>query len=106
MPRAQAEVLARALRRVDLPAGSVFVAVPVAETQIRVEQLEGTGERVGGWLILRRAGPMHDRAAIAEAIGGLLREARAATVPPYDVALGGYYKLGIDVADGARRRLR
>jgi hypothetical protein len=49
---------------------------------------------------------MHDRAEIAEAVGSLLREARAATVPPYDSALASYYRLGIDVADGARSRLR
>ena len=106
MPRAQPEILARALRRVDLPAGSVVVTVPLAGTRLRADRLHGHGERVGGWLILRRQGPMRDRAQIAAAIGALLREARAATVAPYDPALDGYYKLGIDVADGAVGRLR
>jgi Dolichyl-phosphate-mannose-protein mannosyltransferase len=106
LPRAQPELLARAIRRVELPARSVIVAVPLAKTKLRPARLNGDGERVGGWLILRRRGPMRDRAAIAEAVGSLLREARAATVPPYDPILGSYYQLGIRVADGARSRLR
>jgi hypothetical protein len=105
LPRAQPELLARAIRRVELPARSVIVAVPLAETRLRPDRLDD-GERVGGWLIMRRRGPMRERAAIAEAVASLLREARAATVPPYDPALASYYKLGIDVADGARSRLR
>jgi hypothetical protein len=106
LPRAQPELLARAIRRVELPARSVIVAVPLAKTKLETARLNGDGERVGGWLILRRQGPMRDRAQIAEAVGSLLREARAATVPPYDPALAGYYKLGINVAEGARSRLR
>ena len=90
----------------DVPAGSVFVAVPLAKTEVRLDRLNPQAERVGGWLILRRPGPIGDRPAIAAAISALLREARAATVAPYDPALAGYYKLGIDVADGAERRLR
>jgi hypothetical protein len=105
LPRAQPELLARAIRRVELPARSVIVAVPLAKTKLRRGRL-AEGRRVGGWLILTRRGPMRDRAEIAEAVGSLLREARAATVPPYDSALASYYRLGIDVADGARSRLR
>ncbi len=106
LPRAQPGLLARAIRRVDVPAGTVFVAVPLADTQIRLDGLNAEAERIGGWLILRRRGPIDDRPAIAASIAMLLREARAATVAPYDPALAGYYKLGIDVADGAERRLR
>ena len=106
LPRAQPGLLARAIRRVNLPAGTVFVAVPLAETQVRLDRLDPQAERIGGWLILRRRGPIDDRPAIAAAIATLLREARAATVAPYHSALDGYYKLGIDVADGAERRLR
>jgi mannosyltransferase len=106
LPRAQPELLARAIRRIDLPAGSVFVAVPLAGTKLRLDRLDAQAERIGGWLILRRAGPLVDRPAIAAAIATLLREARAATVAPYHSALAGYYELGIDVADGAERRLR
>ncbi len=65
-----------------------------------------TAERLGGWLILERRGPLPDRPSIAAAISTLLREARAATSGPYHTALAGYYQLGIDVADGAERRLR
>jgi len=106
LPRAQPGLLARAIRRVDVPAGTVFVAVPLAETQVRLDRLDAQAERIGGWLILRRRGPIDDRPAIAAAIADLLREARAATVAPYHSALDGYYKLGIDVAEGAERRLR
>jgi hypothetical protein len=106
LPRVQPGLLARAIRRIDLPAGSIFVAVPVAGTRIRIDLLEGRAERIGGWLILERPGPIRTRAAIAEAIATLLREARAATVPPYHSALAGYYEWGINVADGARSRLR
>lgn len=112
LPRAQPELLARALRRVKLPAGSLFVSVPVATSDIRLERLNarlGPGfraERIGGWLILERHGPFDDRASIAAAISTLLREARAATLGPYHTALAGYYQLGIDVADGAERQLR
>ena len=106
LPRAQPGLLARAIRRVDVPAGTVYVAVPLADTQVQVDQLSGRAERIGGWLILRHPGPTEDRPEIAAAISTLLREARAATVAPYDPALAGYYKLGIDVAEGAERRLR
>ncbi|HMI98559.1 MAG TPA: hypothetical protein VK488_01865 [Gaiellaceae bacterium] len=105
LPRAQPELLARAIRRIDLPAGSIFVAVPVAGTQIRLDRLGPRSERIGGWLILERPGPARDRVSIATAIEGMLREARAATTPPYHTALAGYYQLGIDVAVGARLRL-
>lgn len=112
LPRAQPELLARALRRVDLPAGSVFVSVPVAGSRIRLGQLNArlgpgfSAERIGGWLILERRGPLRDRATIAVAISTLLREAESATLGPYHTALVGYYQLGIDVADGAARQLR
>jgi hypothetical protein len=106
LPRAQPGLLARAIRRVDVPAGTVFVAVPLAETQVRLDRLNAQAERIGGWLILRSPGPIGDRPAIAAAISTLLREARTATVAPYDPALAGYYKLGINVAEGAERRLR
>jgi hypothetical protein len=112
LPRAQATLLLRALRRVELPAGSVYVSVPVARTNIRLEELRARlepgfeAERVGGWLILRRRGPITDRASIAAAISTLLREAQAATVRPYHSALGRYYQLGIDVAEGAEGGLR
>jgi hypothetical protein len=106
LPRAQPGLLARAIRRVDVPAGTVFVAVPLADFEVRLERLNAQAERIGGWLILRRPGPIGDRPAIAAAISTLLREARAATVAPYDINLAGYYQLGIDVADGAERRLR
>ncbi|MEK6274897.1 MAG: hypothetical protein AABM30_06100 [Actinomycetota bacterium] len=112
LPRAQPELLARAIRRVELPAGSLFVSVPVATSDIRIDGLNarlGPGfraERIGGWLILERRGPLDDRPSIAAAIATLLREARAATFGPFHIALGGYYQLGIDVADGAERRLR
>jgi hypothetical protein len=111
MPRAQPELLARALRRVDLPAGSVFVSVPVAGSEIRLSRLRerlGPGytvERIDGWLLLERRGPLEDRPAIAAAIERALREAQAATEGRYDTALAGYYDLGIDVAEGARLRL-
>jgi hypothetical protein len=106
LPRAEPDILARALRRVDLPAGSLFVAVPVAGTRIRVQKLDGHAQRIGGWLILEQPGPLLTRSDIAEAIAVLLREARAATVQPYHSALAGYYELGINVAEGARSRLR
>ncbi len=106
LPRAQPGLLASAIRRVEVPAGTVFVAVPLADTQVRLDLLNPQAERIGGWLILRRPGPIGDRPAIAAAISTLLREARTATVAPYDPALAGYYKLGIDVAEGAERRLR
>jgi hypothetical protein len=112
LPRAQATLLLRALRRVELPAGSVYVSVPVARTNIRLEQLKARlapgfeAERIGGWLILERRGPMTDRASIAAAISTLLREAQAATARPYHSALGRYYQLGIDVAQGAEGGLR
>lgn len=112
LPRAQPGLLARAIRRVELPAGSVFVSVPVASSNIRIDRLNArlgpgfTAERLGGWLILERRGPLPDRPAIATAISTLLREAKAATFGPYHTALAGYYQLGIDVADGAERRLR
>jgi hypothetical protein len=105
LPRAQSDILARAIRRVDLPAGSLFVAVPVAGTQIRLDRIHSRAERIGGWLILEQPGPLRDRASIATSVARLLREARAATVPPYHSALAGYYELGINVADGARLRL-
>lgn len=112
LPRAQVKLLVRALRRVDLPAGSVYVAVPVASTDIRLDQLETglapgfTAERIGGWLILERQGPVSDRPSIAAAIATLLREAQAATSDPYDAALHRYYQLGIDVAGATERQLR
>jgi len=106
LPRAQPDILARAIRRVELPAGSLFVAVPVAGTQIQLDRLDARAERIGGWLILERRGPFRDRPSIAAAISTLLREARAATTPPYHTALAGYYELGVNVADGAERRLR
>ena len=112
LPRAEPEVLARALRRVELPAGSLFVSVPVAGTQIRLDQLRdrlGAGyvvQRLGGWLILERRGPMRDRAAIAASIAKILREGQAATMLRNEITLAGYYRLGIAVADGAERRLR
>jgi len=105
-------ILERAIRRVRLPAGSLYVAVPVAGTKIRLGRLRKTldersdAQRIGGWLILEQKGPITDRPAIAAGIANLLREARAATAPPYHTALEGYYRLGIDVADGAQRRLR
>jgi hypothetical protein len=111
LPRAQPELLARAIRRVELPAGSVFVSVPVAHSEIRLDRLRarlGDGfrvERIDGWLLLERRGPLHDRPAIAAAISRVLREAQAATAGRYHTALAGYYDLGIDVADGARLRL-
>jgi len=111
LPRAQPELLARALRRVELPAGSLFVSVPVADTEIRLHQLQsrlGPGfvvEKLGGWLILERQGPLRDRASIAAAISKGLREAQVATVQ-YNLALAGYYRLGIYVAEGAERQLR
>ena len=112
LPRAQPELLARALRRVEVPAGSVFVSVPVATSDIRLDMLNAqlgpgfSAERIGGWLILERHGPVPDRPAIAAAISTLLREAQAATSGEYHTALVGYYELGIDVAEGAERRLR
>ena len=111
LPRAQPELLARALRRVELPAGSLFVSVPVADTEIRLHQLQsrlGPGfvvEKLGGWLILERRGPLRDRASIAAAISKGLREAQVATVQ-YNLALAGYYRLGIYVAEGAERQLQ
>lgn len=112
LPRAQATLLRRALRRVELPAGSVFVSVPVAGSDIRLDRLNArlapgfTAERVGGWLILERRGPLTDRSSIAAAISTLLREAQAATSSPYHSALARYYQLGIDVANGAEGGLR
>jgi hypothetical protein len=112
LPRAQPELLVRALRRVELPAGSVFVSVPVADTEIRLDQLRGrlgagyVVERLGGWLILERRGPLSDRASIAAVISKVLREAQAATRGPNAITLAGYYRLGIEVADGAERQLR
>ena len=112
LPRSQPVILERAIRRVRLPAGSLYVAVPVAKTRIRLDRLRARldsgshAERIGGWLILEQKGPIRDRPAIAAGIANLLREARAATTRPYHTALEGYYRLGIDVADGARRRLR
>jgi hypothetical protein len=112
LPRAQPELLARAIRRVQLPAGSVFVSVPVATSEIRLDRLRASlgdgfsAERIGGWLILERRGPLLDRPSIAAAIATLLRGARDATSGRYHTALAGYYELGIDVADGAERRLR
>lgn len=112
LPRSQPVILERAIRRVRLPAGSLYVAVPVAGTKIRLGRLRKTldersdAQRIGGWLILEQKGPITDRPAIAAGIANLLREARAATAPPYHTALEGYYRLGIDVADGAQRRLR
>ncbi|MEP6909095.1 MAG: hypothetical protein ABI896_01535 [Actinomycetota bacterium] len=112
LPRAQPGLLARALRRVDLPVGAVFVSVPVATSDVRLDRLNSrlgpgySAERIGGWLLLERRGPLNDRVAIAAAISTLLYEAQNATFGPYHSALAGYYRLGIDVADGAERRLR
>jgi len=112
LPRAQPELLARAIRRIELPAGSVFVSVPVAGSDIRLERLRArlgpgfSAERIGGWLILERRGPLQDRPSIAAAIATLLRGAQDATSGRYHTALAGYYELGIDVAVGAERRLR
>jgi hypothetical protein len=112
LPRAQVKLLVRALNRVELPAGSVYVAVPLARTAVRLGQLRSrlapgfTAERLRGWLILGRRGPLADRAEIAGSITTLLREAKDATVDPYQPALRRYYELGIYVADGADRQLR
>src|SRR6266545_69459 len=112
LPRAQPELLAQAIRRIELPAGSVFVSVPVAGSDIRLDRLRAhlgprfRAERIGGWLILERRGPVRDRPSIAASIATLLRQAQAATTGRYHTALAGYYELGIDVADGAERRLR
>ena len=107
---------ARAARARVAPGSSArrvgFVSVPVAGSQIRVDQLNArlgpgfSAERIGGWLILVRRGPLLDRATIAVAISTLLREAQSATLGPYHTALAGYYELGIRVADEAARQLR
>jgi hypothetical protein len=112
LPRAQPTLLTRAVRRVELPAGSLFVSVPVADTEIRLDQLRGrlgpgyVVERLGGWLILERRGPLRDRVSITAAISKALREARAATTDRNNIPLAGYYRLGIYVADRAERQLR
>jgi hypothetical protein len=112
LPRAQVKLLVRALHRVDLPAGSVYVAVPVAKTRIRLAALRAqlgpgfSAERLGGWLILERKGPLSDRVSIADAIAILLRKAQSATSNPYQPALRRYYELGIYVAGGAEGQLR
>jgi len=108
LPRAEPQLVVRAVRRVELPANEVFVAVPVGETRIQLERLRHRDlvpERFGGWLIVRRLGPFADRAAILEAAADALREARSARIGPIPPQLAGYYTQNLAVLASARRRL-
>jgi len=85
LPRAEPELLARAVRRVDLPAGDVWVAIPGRP-----------------WVIVHRPGPFRDRVSILDAVAEALRDHRGGTLPP-DVA--GYEALSLAVIAVAKTRL-
>jgi hypothetical protein len=85
LPRAEPELLARAVRRVELPAGDIWVAIPGHP-----------------WVVVRRPGPFRDRASVLDAVAEAIREHRSGTLPP-DVA--GYEELSLAVIAAARTRL-
>ena len=101
----------RAVRRVDLPVGSLFVAVPVGAGGVRVAQLGArlgpsfAVELHGSWLIVERRGPLNERTSILAAASHTLREARAASSGPLPGQLAAYYDHELGVLDAAVRRL-
>ena len=100
LPPGEPKLIVRAIRRVGLPAGDIFVAVPVGTTGLRLEQLRGprvTAERFGSWLIVETDGPFADRAAILAAASRSLRESRAAATGPLPGGLVAYYAHSIEV---------
>jgi hypothetical protein len=108
LPRAEPQLLADAVARVDLPAPEVFVAVPVGSSGVQLERLRHRGlvpERFGSWLIVRRLGPFRDRSAILDATSQGLRESRASRIGLLPPELAGYYAQGLAVIAGARARL-
>jgi hypothetical protein len=94
LPRAQVQSLLAALRRVDYPAGDLFVAVPVGTTRAR--PVEG-GRRFGSWLIVRVPGPLEDRAAVLSGASRALSSARSALQGPVPEPLEGWFELNRSV---------
>ena len=88
LPPGEPKLIVRALRRVQLPAGSLFVAVPVGADGVRVAELgarlgpQFAVELHGSWLIVERRGPLAEPASILVAASRALREARAASSGP------------------------
>jgi len=111
LPPGEPKLVARAMRRVELPAGDVFVAVPVGTSGLRLGRLRErlgprfSAERLGGWLIVEGRGPFGDRASVLAAVSRALAEARAAAAGPLPEGLTAYYSHSLAVLLEARRAL-
>ncbi|MEO8291073.1 MAG: glycosyltransferase family 39 protein, partial [Gaiellaceae bacterium] len=94
LPRAQVQSLLAALRRVDYPAGDLFVAIPTGTTEVGPVV---HGRRFDSWLIVRTPGPFTDSAAILTVTAGALSSARSALRGPVPEPLAGWFELNRSV---------
>lgn len=85
LPYSQPKLLERAVERVELPIGDVFVAVPVGEAAVDLGRLRdqlGAGyevRRFPSWLLVRAEGPFAETSPALEATFRALEASLAAT---------------------------
>ncbi len=111
LPPGEPKLIARAARRVELPAGALFVAVPVGASGLhlgRLRQRLGPGffaARLGSWLIVEARGPFDDRASILTAATHALDASQTAASGPLPEGLSAYYGHSLSVLREAKRTL-
>ncbi len=97
LPREQPLLVTRALRRVDLPAGAAFVAVPLDGAVLDEQALSsalGPGfeaRRFPLWLLVRARGPLRSERSVLESLVRILDGTRAAVGTP-TAQLDGYLR--------------
>jgi hypothetical protein len=102
LPRAQVQSLLAALDRIDYPSGDLYVAIPAGTTA--VDPAPGAHD-FGRWVLVRKAGPFADRAAVLRAADDALAAARSALEGPVPAPLAGWFGLNGTVLCESLRKL-
>jgi hypothetical protein len=95
LPRAQARPLLDALDRVDFPAGTLYVAVPLGSARADLSRF-GDGlvaHPFGAWLIVEAQGPFPDEVSVLRAAERALRISREELCGDVAEPLRGYLAL-------------
>jgi hypothetical protein len=102
LPRAQVQSLLAALRRLDYPAGDLYIAVPTGTTGVGPVP---NGRSFGSWLLVRSPGPFADGAAVLAKVEETLADSHAALRGPVPEPLVGWFELNRSVVCESLRKL-
>jgi hypothetical protein len=110
LPRGQAQSLVAAVRRIDYPVDSAYIAIPIGTTEVRLRDLVTSSSSIEAalfrrWLVIRAGASFQDESALLAAVRRAVTEARAALVEPLPPALAGWFDLNLDVLCKSLREL-